>query len=154
MCECGCTMNDKHYTFPGPGESYYLLTLSGDCRDCDAPCGVTLELLEPGTFKHEYYQQRDHIDGKLKFEPWADSKGVAIITGFRMHEFVAALKSQLVGVSADEMGENGAIDDAGAAVILEEMYEDAQITPFLVKPKRKRRSQRNSGNERLSNSQQ
>jgi hypothetical protein len=38
----------------------------------------------------------------------------------------------LVGVSSDEMGEKGRIDESGADVIAEEMYEDAMVKPRLV----------------------
>lgn len=132
MCECGCTSNDDRYTFPGPGDSFYLLSLAGDCRSCDAPSGITLELIEPSNTLYEEYKRGTFTRGKLKFEKWPDSKGVAIITGMCMHEFIAALRSHLIGVSSVELGENGLIDDAGAEVILEEMYEDAQVQPKLL----------------------
>lgn len=132
MCECGCTSNDKKYSFSGPEKSLYILTLSGGCVDCDAPSGVSIELIETTNILYKEYRRGDFLNGKLKFEKWPDSKGAAIVTGMRRHEFIKALMSHLVGVSSDEMGENGKIDESGADVILEEMYEDAQVRPQLL----------------------
>lgn len=47
-------------------------------------------------------------------------------------EFVKAMSKHLIGVSSDEMGEDGKIDEFGADVILEEMYEDSQRQPAVV----------------------
>ena len=135
MCECGCTSNDDRFSFPGPGKSFYILTLSGGCVDCDAPSGVSIELIEPENVMFIDYRRGEFLNGKLKFEKWPDSKGAAIVTGLRKHEFVKALMSHLVGVSSDEMGENGKIDEPGADVILDEMYEDSQVRPKLVAQK-------------------
>ena len=129
MCECGCTANDRRYTFPAPGRTAYLLTLSGGCVECDAPSGVSIERISMSDMI--WKQREEFTDGALKFEKWSDSEGVAIITGLRKHEFVKALLPQLVGVSAEDMGEGGVIDESGAEVILEEMYEDAQVRPHF-----------------------
>jgi hypothetical protein len=54
MCECGCTSNDLRYNndlrykFPGPGKSFYLLTLTAGCTACDAGSGVMIEHIKPG----------------------------------------------------------------------------------------------------------
>lgn len=135
MCECGCAGNDKRYKFPGPGKSFYLLTLSGGCINCDYPSGLTVERIKPGDYLHEYLKDnREHyIDGDLKFEKWTDSEGVGIVTGFRRQEFIAALLKHLVGISSVEMGENGKIDAIGAGVILEEMFEDSVVEPHFYK---------------------
>lgn len=125
MCECGCTANDERYVFPAPGRKVYVLTLSRGCVECDAPSGVTIERIDRGTLLPDF------IDGELKFEDWRDSEGVAIVTGLLKHEFVEALLPQLVGTSASEMGDNGVIDEAGAEVMLEEMYADAQVKPHF-----------------------
>lgn len=136
MCECGCTSNDDRYTFPGPGKSFYLLTLSGHCVECDAPSGVSIEQIEPSNVLYKEYKRGEFSNGPLLFESWPDSKGAAVVVGMRRHEFIKALLSHLVGVSSDDMGEDGKIDEAGADVILEEMYDDAQVRPQLVTPKR------------------
>lgn len=134
MCECGCTMNDDRYTFPAPGKSFYLLTLSKACCECDAPSGVTIERIDPSNVLYKDYKRGDFTSGPLSFEKWTDSVGVAIITGMRTHEFIKATQSHLIGVSSHEMGEGGRIDECGAEVILEEMYQDAQVRPFLATP--------------------
>lgn len=135
MCECGCVMNDDRYTFHGPGKTFYLLTLSAGCVDCDAPSGVSIQHVRPGEFLFNYVKENpEHIDGKLTFEKWGDdSRGVGITTGLRRHEFVKALASHLIGVSSKEMGENGVIDEAGAEVILEEAFEDSIVKPHIPK---------------------
>lgn len=132
MCECGCTMNDERYRFPGPDKSFYLLTLSGGCVDCDAGPGVSIELIEPNNSLYREYKRGEFTNGKLRFEKWPDSKGAAVVVGYRQHEFIRALLQHLIGVSSEELGENGVIDEAGAEVILEEMYEDAMFRPKLV----------------------
>lgn len=134
MCECGCTMNDSKYKFPGPGKSFYILSLSGHCRYCVAPAGVTLEHIKPEHSLYAEYKRGEFLDGSLAFENWADSDGVAIVTGMLSDEFIKATKAHLIGVSSKEMGENGLIDDCGAEVILDEMYGDAQTKPRLVQP--------------------
>ena len=131
MCECGCTSNDLRYWFPSPGKQVYLLTLSKGCIDCDAPSGVSIELIDKSSYM--FQNREDYLDGELKFEDWCDSKGVAIVTGLRRHEFVKALQEHLIGVSSDEMGENGVIDESGAEVILEEMFKDSQVKPHFPK---------------------
>jgi hypothetical protein len=141
MCECGCVANDERYTLPGPGKSFYLVTLSAGCVDCDGPAGVSIELIEPGTFAHRYYRDPYHTDGPLKFENWSDSKGAAIVTGFRRCEFVKAMRKHLIGLDSNEMGENGQIDEAGADVIAEEMFEDSQRRPELVISREQRKDQ-------------
>lgn len=128
MCECGCTSNDRRYSFPGPRKSFYILTLSGGCVDCDAPSGVTIERINPGDFMYDRANREDFLDGKLPFEKWPGSEGVAIITGLRRHEFVKALQIHLVGT---EIIEDGTIDEIGAEVLLEEAYEDSVVTPHF-----------------------
>lgn len=127
-------MNDDRFTFPGPRKSFYLLTLSGGCADCAAGPGFSIELIEPSHTLYKDYKRGHFNTEKLAFEDWPDSKGVAIITGPRRHEFVKSVLQHLVGVSSDELGENGKIDEIGAEVILEEMYEDAMFRPVLVEP--------------------
>ncbi len=136
MCECGCTMNDERYTFPGPGKVIYMLTLSGGCVDCDAPSGISIERLKPGDFYHANKHRDEFVDGELHFEKWSESEGVGIITGMLRHEFAKSLAPHLIGVSADEMGDNGVIDEAGAEVILEEMFEDSVVKPRIIEPVR------------------
>lgn len=133
MCECGCTMNDMKYTLPGPGKAFYIVTLSGACEGCDAPSGITIELIEPSNTLFANYKRGEFIDGPLTLEQWPDSKGVAIVAGLRKHEFVKAVSENLVGIDSKEMGEDGTIDKDGADVIAEEMYEDSQVKPFVAK---------------------
>lgn len=141
MCECGCTMNDQKYTLPGPGEAFYIVTLAGECQDCDVPPGITIELIAPGDFMHDPQHRREFTDGPLKLEKWSDSKGVAFITGMRQHEFIKAMKSHLVGLDSSEYGDDGTLDEIAAETILEEMYGDSQVRPEIVgkrKPKKSR----------------
>jgi hypothetical protein len=134
MCECGCTMRDEKYTLPAPMGAIYVITVSGACVDCDAPIGMCVERIDPGRILYKEYLRGDFTSGRLKLEDWSDSKGAAFIAGMRKHEFVKAISKHLVGVSSAEMGEDGKIDEIGAEVIAEEMYDDAQIHPHLVRP--------------------
>lgn len=134
MCECGCTGNDKQYSMPGPNGSIYVVILHGGCLSCDSPAGIAIEYVEPSDGLFEEYRSGDYIDGPMPFEQWPDCKGAAIVVGYRKHEFVAAVQSHLIGVSSDDMGIGGAIDELGAEVIAEEMYEDARFCPQLVPP--------------------
>lgn len=127
MCECGCTTNDKRYTFPGPGNSFYLLTLTRGCKSCDGPSGVSIEHIKPGMFLYSKKHREYFVNGKLKFEKWPDSEGVAIITGFLQHEFVKAIAPYLVDTKLDEL------DQIGAEVLLEEAYEDSVVEPHFPK---------------------
>lgn len=136
MCECGCGMRDKKYWFPGPSESYYVLTLSVACVDCDSPPGVTIELIEPGTPMFDIYKQEEYLDGALAFQLWGgQTKGVAVITGMRKHEFVSVMKSHLTGINSKEYSDSGVIDEDGAEVIAEEAYGDSWVQPHIVQPK-------------------
>jgi len=125
--------SDLRYTFPATSkESFYLLTLSGGCVGCDASPGVTIELIDKSNVLWDEYKRGEFIDGKLKFEKWPDSKGVAIITGFRKHEFVKALTSHLTGTSWDGLTDrDGKVDEIGAEVVLEEMYLDSLVKPHF-----------------------
>jgi hypothetical protein len=122
MCECGCTSNDERYTFQTPGKFVYVLTITKGCVECDGAAGVQIERIEKKRMK-DWYQ--DFIDGELLFEKWSDSEGVAIITGHRKHEFVNALKPHLIDTDMDEM------DEIGAEVTLEEMYNDSVVRPHF-----------------------
>jgi hypothetical protein len=135
MCECGCTGNDEHYTFPGPGKTFYILTLSGGCTgECDAGPGVTIERIKPGDFMHSKENREAFTDGPLKFEKWPDSEGVAICTGPRQHEFIDSIKSHLIGVSSAELGDDaGTFDEIGAETLLEEAYPDSVYRPRFPK---------------------
>jgi hypothetical protein len=126
-------MSDDRYTIPGPGRSFYVLSLAGACTNCDAPPGFTIELIEPGNSLYREYKRGDFNTEPLKFEKWADSKGIAVITGMRKHEFVGATKGHLIGVNSKDFGERGRIDRIGAETILEEMYDDSQTKPAVVK---------------------
>jgi hypothetical protein len=126
MCECGCTSNDMRYLFPAPGNKVYMLTLSRGCVDCDGPAGVTIERLSKSDI--HYTQREDYTDGELKFEKWAYSEGVAIITGFLKHEFVKKLSPLLVGTNIE------AADEIDAEVLLEELYDASVMKPQLVEP--------------------
>lgn len=129
MCECGCTSNDERYLFQAPGNMVYMLTISGGCTECDAPPGITIERLAKSDL---HYQERDvYTNGELKFEKWAYSEGVALITGFRKHEFVAGLKAVIVGAGPFD---GGAIDEIDAEVLLEEAYEDSIVRPHFPTP--------------------
>lgn len=137
MCECGCVYSDEHYRFPGPGESFYLLTIHGGCKECDSPTGVEIEHVLPGTFNHEYYGDPEHFNGNLKFEDWADKRlGVAIACGMLSSEFVAATRNHLIGIDSKDFAADRkrTIDDDGADAILEEMFDDAIKRPAIVKP--------------------
>lgn len=133
MGECGCVGNDERYWFPAPNNGIYLLTISGGCTDCCAPPGVTVELVERGKKSREWKEREWYIDGELQFQDWGNgNKGAAVVTGFEKHEFIKALLPHLVGVDSKKMGENGAIDESGADVILDEMYEDAMFRPRII----------------------
>lgn len=133
MCECGCVTNDEHYKFPGPGKTFYVLTIHGGCVSCDSPPLIDIEHVSPGTHQFDWYQELDSLDGDLPFEKWADGRrGMAIACGWLRHEFIKAGMSHLVGVSTDEMGEEGKIDESGADVILEEMFDDVTFRPRLI----------------------
>ena len=135
MCECGCVSNDDKFSFPAPGKSLYILTLSGACKNCDAPAGVCIEMIAPDNVLYKEYKRGDFLNGPLEFEQWPDSKGIAVITGMRTHEFVEAMRNHLVGIDSRKLGDDsGRIDTAGADVIAEEMYDDSQAMPQLSKP--------------------
>lgn len=134
MCECGCELNAERYSFAGPGKSFYVLTLRGECLNCDAPPGISIEVIEPGHCLFDEYRRGEFTDGLLKFEKWPDNMGVAIVTGMRRHEFVKAMASHLVGLAVEDFSERGKIDRISAETILEEMYEDSQTKPTLVEP--------------------
>lgn len=136
MCECGCSMNATRYTLPAPGKAFYLVSLSAECKNCDAPPGVTIELIEPSNSMYKEYQSEDYSDGPLKLEKWSDSKGIAIVTGMRQHEFVKATMQYLTAIrpSDFDMKASDKIDANMAEVILEEMYDDSQVKPRLVEP--------------------
>lgn len=134
MCECGCIGNDQKYRLPGPGEAIYLISLSVACENCDAPSGVSIELLQPSsaTFK-EYTADEMYGVEPLELNDWPDSKGVGIVTGMLKDEFIKAMVPHLVGVDSRKLGENGVLDEVGAEVIVEEMYADSWLQPAIVK---------------------
>lgn len=126
MCECGCTSNDERYLFPAPGNKVYMLTLSKGCIECDAPSGITIERISKSDI--HYQNREDYTDGELTFAKWPYGEGVAIITGMLRHEFVNALKVHIVGT---DVGEDGTIDEIGAEILLEEVFEDSQVRPHF-----------------------
>lgn len=138
MCECGCVSNDEHYKFPGPGDTYYLLTLSGGCGDCDAPAGVCIRHIKPGEFNYWWYKNKENRDGLLTFEMWGDgSGGAAVKTGMVQSEFVKSARGHLIGIDPKDFGDNdGLIDGFGADVILEEMFDDvaSRLRPTVIVP--------------------
>lgn len=131
MCECGCTMNETRYHLPGPDKTFYLVRLYPGCIACDAPAGVSIEKMRHDNPNHaDLYK---YSDGPLPMAAWADGvSGAAIVTGMLRHEFVAALTPHLTTLYIPHYLENGKIDDIGAEVILEEMYDDAQTSPHVV----------------------
>lgn len=133
MGECGCSLNDDKYWFPGPGESYYLLTLSAACTECDTPDGISLEHVKPGDVTYNTSRHEDYCDGQLVFAKWPHNDGVAIVTSLRRHEFIAKLLSHLVGVDSRELSDGDALDDAAADVILDEMYPAATVKPQIAR---------------------
>jgi len=134
MCECGCTSNDQKFRLLGPAGTLYIVTLSGHCTNCDAPSGICIEQIDRTHTLYWEYQNGEFGCKPLKFEDWPDSKGVAIATGMRKHEFVKAVAHHLVGIQPNGglFDDKGYIDDAGAEVVVEEMYEDSQKRPALV----------------------
>ncbi len=131
MCECGCIMNHRRFSFAGPGKAFYILTLLGACENCASPTAVWIELIEPGRALWKDYKRGDFLDGPLEFDQWPDNKGVSITTGLTASEFVKAMSEHLVGIDSQKFGDNGLIDADGAEVILEEMYRDAQVQPHF-----------------------
>lgn len=135
MGECGCSSNDRRFTFPAPGKDrFYMLTLSAACPSCDSPPGIMIELIDRSNVLYDEYMQGEFIDGPLKFEKLVDTMGVAIVTGMRKHEFVKALSDQLVGTPSRDLGDSdGIIDKIAAETLLEEMYEDSLTKPHFPK---------------------
>lgn len=134
MCECGCAGNHDRYLFPAPNRGLYVLTIAGHCLNCDGGSGISIELIEPSNSMYREYKRGDWTNGKLKFDDWGDSKGVSIVCGKQRHEFIHDCLKHLVGIDCVDMGSGGGqIDEAGADVILEEMYEDAQLKPFIIR---------------------
>jgi hypothetical protein len=123
MCECGCTSNDLRYWFPAPDNDVYIITLTRGCVECDGASGVSIERISKGDML--WKDRRDYLDGKLKFEKWPDSRGVAIITGMLKHEFVKALAPHLIATDLHEL------DEIGAEVLLEEAYNDSVVKPHF-----------------------
>ena len=137
MCECGCTGNDERYLFPGPGKSHYVLTLHGGCVDCDSPSGFTIERIDSTNTLWKEFNRGEFLTGNLKFEKWPDSVGMAVVTGMLRHEFIKSTRDHLIGIDANDFGDNdGLIDGDGADVILEEMYDDATFRPRIVVPEK------------------
>lgn len=134
MCECGCVSSRRRYRFPAPGKCTYLLTLIPHCVDCNWPSAVSIELVEPSGWLYREIRDGDCLVGDLPFEKWPDSQGVLVECGHMKNGFIDLLRRHLIGVSSDELGTDGLIDDVGADVILEEMYEDAQFSPRVVTP--------------------
>lgn len=133
MCECGCVANDRRYTFQGPEGFMYVLTLSNGCVSCDAGSYITIEKISMVQFRRE--RREGFFDGGLELRPWRGAaQGVAIITGHRKHEFVKALLPQLVGFSIGGMCDNDALDEVGAEVLLEDLYDDARFKPYVQPP--------------------
>jgi hypothetical protein len=133
MCECGCSEGEVRYTLPGPGKSFYVISLYGGCKDCDAPAGVTIEEIKPSHTLYKEYES-EFTEGPLKLQKWRGSRGIAITTGMLKREFIKALESHLIGVESKEFSDNStAIDKFGAEVILEEMYDDSQVKPHIAK---------------------
>jgi hypothetical protein len=120
MCECGCTSNDERYLFPAPGNEVYMLTISGGCTDCDAGPGITIERFDKSNY---WWEHREYLEGKLKFEKWSDTKGVAIITGHRKREFVKAILPHLVGADVS--------DEIACEVAIEEAYAASMVRPHF-----------------------
>lgn len=131
MCECGCVSNDEKYILPAPKKSLYIITLSGACTNCDVPPGICIERIDKNNILYKEYLRGD-FGTKLKLEDWQDSYGKCIITGYTKDKFVKSALKHLIGISSVEMGEDGRIDEFGAEVIAEDMYEDAQVFPQLV----------------------
>jgi hypothetical protein len=116
----------------GPRRTVYLVTFQRACTNCDGPSGITIEKFDSAEKLKEYRGGYD-IPPAIEFAQWPESLGVAIITGHRKHEFVKALKNQLMGIDSKDFGK-GPLDEIAAETILEEMYEDSVVTPELVKP--------------------
>lgn len=133
MCQCGCMENDERLTLPGPGESFYVISLYSGCADCDNPAGVTIELITPKDTLYKDYKAGEFIDGPLKMKNWRGSKGAAIITGMTKEQFVKATLSHLIGVDSNEFSGDGGLDKIAAETILEELYDDSQVKPFVVR---------------------
>ncbi len=139
MCECGCVGNCDRYFFPAPKGAMYLLTLSVHCTNCDAPTGITIELIEKDNPLYREYKRGDFGTRELQFGDWGDSEGVSVVCGFRKHEFIAALIPHLVGLNSRNFtddGKDGPLDENAAEVIIDEMYDDAQLQPVLLGPDR------------------
>lgn len=132
MGECGCTGNDDRYLLPGPKKSFYLISLTVACKYCDAPPGITIEHITPEHALYREYKRGEFNHGLLKFNDWPEGPGLAIVTGLRQHEFVQKMLTHLAGTNANDIGENGVIDEIGAEVLLEEMYSDSCVQPHLV----------------------
>ena len=127
-------MNDRKYWLRGPHEMLYIVTLSGHCRNCDAPPGVLIERIDETHVLYRKSRRRDFNCLEMKLAEWPESEGVAIVTGMRQNEFVKAVSRHLVGIQPNGglFDDKGYIDDDGAEVIAEEMYEDSQRRPKLV----------------------
>lgn len=136
MCECGCVGNDDRYTLKGPNKSLYIIHLHGGCTNCDSSPGLMIEHVLKTDVMYNEFRNGEFIDGELPFINGADRKFCPITTGFRKHEFIKKMTDWLVGIDSEELGDEGVVDEAGAEVILEEMYEDSLVKPTVIEEKK------------------
>lgn len=137
MCECGCTMNNEYYLLPAPRGEVYLITFSRPCVDCDAPAGISIERFKSKSIIEHYMGE---LPPELPMEKWPESFGVCIATGYLRHEFVKAMKGNLIGLKSDDYADKpgDGLDKIAAETILEDMYDDSTFTPTLVQPVKKK----------------
>jgi hypothetical protein len=128
-------MNDDKFVLPGPNNSVYLLTFRGACKNCDGSDEIIIERFANKRAVRDYLcWAPDEYPETIKLEKWPESHGVCIITGKLQHEFVEALKGQLIGMKPADFVDkpNGVIDENAADAILEEMYDDSTTRPKLA----------------------
>ncbi len=42
MCECGCSLMGEFWKLPGPKGTIYIVQKYPGCKDCSAPCGISI----------------------------------------------------------------------------------------------------------------
>lgn len=60
MGECGCYLRSKLVgKMPGPNRAWYFLSVYPGCRECDAPVGVSIDLLNRDEWRDQDIKPED-----------------------------------------------------------------------------------------------
>ena len=62
MCECGCGTFNGRWKLKAPNKKWYVISIYGGCQNCDAPAGISIDLMSASECRERLAGSEDFVE--------------------------------------------------------------------------------------------